>query len=248
MAPSHPRFPSSASGLEWCSGDHPTAAGGHWLRALTAGGLLPEPGREAGASEGRTQPPPALADTRGQRCPFTWRCLDQPALHIRAQATSRSRTNDRPTVLQERNPRRDAPRVGDLPSPQHTRAPPANGRLTCAPSRSASPRPRPEEGHAAPRRPTPQRRARSPALGRRRVARPQACAQGAYNPPPKESSARGGLAGLAMTLTGCRLRPRGGTSGSALEPLGDLPQLKRRAEPGRWRVGGARWLLPPPWP
>lgn len=152
MAPSHPRFPSSASGLEWCSGDHPTAAGGHWLRALTAGGLLPEPGREAGASEGRTQPPPALADTRGQRCPFTWRCLDQPALHIRAQATSRSRTNDRPTVLQERNPRRDAPRVGDLPSPQHTRAPPANGRLTCAPSRSASPRPRPEEGHAAPHR------------------------------------------------------------------------------------------------
>lgn len=38
------------------------------------------------------------------------------------------------------------------PSPQHTRAPPANGRLTCAPSRSASPRPRPEEGHAAPHR------------------------------------------------------------------------------------------------
>lgn len=53
MAPSHPRFPSSASGLEWCSGDHPTAAGGHWLssshrrRSLTGawagGGCLSRP-------------------------------------------------------------------------------------------------------------------------------------------------------------------------------------------------------------
>lgn len=155
------------------------------------------------------------------------------------RATSRSRTNDRPTVLQERNPR--APRVGDLPRPQHTRAPPANGRLTCAPSRSASPRPRPEEGHAAPHR----RGGRGARPSRRRrVARPQACAQGAYNPPPKESSARSGLAGLAMTLTGCRLRPRGGTSGSALEPLGDLPQLKRRAEPVE--VGSGWGPLAPP--
>lgn len=98
---------------------------------------------------------------------------------------------------------------------------PSSGAPALRPPRGGSLRHQPEE------RVTPPRLAEEGALPSPRVAggspRPQVWASEACNSPARESSSHGGCAGLAMTLTGCRFRPGGGTSGSSLAPAGRLP-------------------------